>query len=279
MTYQASSFLLIGESDVGKTHYGAQLLRRLNTGNGAMTLDNSDNLEPFVETMDQISRGLAARHTPRRESTLSRWTVVRKRDGRSFDLNWPDYGGEQISSMINERRMPLAWRNKIANAAAWAFMVRPSQVRLPGDAFTRQVRLPAADTEADSVLSPQSRLVEILQMLRFKTSAYSEDWYTPPPLCVLLSCYDELNTDLPPGEYCDNHLPMLASYLGAHWPGASLKFFGISPLGRALSDSDPDKAFAAAGPDKMGFVISEDGELSDDLLAPIDWMLNASQHC
>lgn len=275
MTELATSFLLIGESDVGKTHYGAQLLRRLNSTRGSMTLENSENLEPFVETMDQISRGLSGRHTPRSESTLSQWSILRKSDQARFDLHWPDYGGEQISSMINERRMPLTWRDKITGASAWAFMLRPSRVRLPEDVLTRGTSLASSGADADDALSSQSRLVEILQMLRFKHAAYAEKWSNPPPMCVLLSCYDELNTHLTPIEYCKEYLPLLDAFLAANWSGDDLKIIGVSPLGQPLSDSDPDETYVATGPEKMGYVVDERGERSDDLLTPIDWMLSA----
>lgn len=276
MTESATSFLLIGESDVGKTHFGAQLLRRLNSANGTMALVDSDNLEPFVETMDQISRGLSGRHTPRSESTLSRWTVSRKSDQSRFDLHWPDYGGEQISSMINDRRMPSAWREKIIAASAWAFMVRPSRVRLPEDVLTRGARLPPSESDSRATLSAQSRLVEILQMLRFKYAAYAEEWSNPPPICVLLSCYDELNTALTPAEYCQKHLPLLDAFLATNWADENMRIFGVSPLGQSLSDSDPNETYVATGPEKMGYVVYESGERSADLLEPIDWMLSTA---
>ncbi len=276
MTDRSATFMLIGESDVGKTHYGAQLLRRLNSVNGSMVLENSDNLEPFVEAMDKISRGLAGRHTPRTESTLSRWTISRKSDGAEFDLHWPDYGGEQINSIINERIMPLAWHDKIIGASAWAFMLRPSHIRLPEDVLTRGTSLPSSESDVESILSPQSRLIEILQMLRFKHAAYSENWSNPPPMCVLLSCYDELHTDLDPSEYCKEHLPLLDSFLSTNWNRNNLRFFGVSPLGQPLSDSDPDEKYVDSGPEKMGYIIDENGEQSDNLLLPIDWMLSAS---
>lgn len=273
MTLTTSSFLLIGESDVGKTHYGAQLLRRLNSDSGSMCLKNSPNLTPFLDTMNKLSQGLSGLHTPRSESSESQWSVSRKSDGVDFELNWPDYGGEQISSMIHERRMPAIWRDKILTASAWAFMIRPSNVRLPEDVMTRQVRLPPSKDSQESQLSPQLRLIEILQMLKFKRSAYTEDWSTSPPLCVILSCYDELNTDMNPREYCETHLPLLASFLSSNWSDKYVEYFGVSPLGKSLSESKPDKDFS---PDKMGYVIGEDGIRDQDLLAPIDWMLNAS---
>ena len=47
-------------------------------------------------------------------------------------------------------------------------MVRPSQVPLPEDILTRAVSLPAVDDPANSTLSPQSKLIEVLQMLQYK---------------------------------------------------------------------------------------------------------------
>ena len=276
MTRSAGSFMLIGESDVGKTHYGAQLLRRLNSSNGSMTLENSDNLEPFIETMDHISRGLSGKHTPQSESTMSRWVVSRKCDDAIFELHWPDYGGEQVSSIINDRRMPAIWHEKIIKASAWAFMIRPSRVRLPEDILTRGSCLPKTQDTNDTTLSAQSRLIEILQMLRFKNSAYSESWRCPPPMAVLLSCYDELNTDLSPDEYCSKHLPLLDSYLSTNWEQNKLKFFGVSQLGQPLSDSKPDEQYMEDGAEEMGYVVNDENIKTNDLLLPIDWMLSAS---
>ena len=276
MTDSAATFMLIGESDVGKTHYGAQLLRRLNSPNGSMTLENSDNLEPFIETMNNISKGLSGRHTPQSESTTSRWVVSRNRDKTKFELNWPDYGGEQVSSIINDRRMPSIWHEKIVKATAWAFMIRPSRVSLPEDVLTRGSCLPQTQDSSDTTLSAQSRLIEILQMLRFKNSAYSESSQPPPPMAVLLSCYDELNTGLSPDEYCRKHLPLLDSYLSTNWGQDKLKFFGVSPLGQPLSDSKPNEQYIEDGAEEKGYVVNDEKTSTNDLLLPIDWMLSAA---
>ena len=72
------SLLLLGESDVGKTHYGAQILRRLNVGRGALELVDGANLEPFKTALDKISQGLSAPHTPRAEYSESIWTLRRR---------------------------------------------------------------------------------------------------------------------------------------------------------------------------------------------------------
>ena len=43
------SILLLGESDVGKTHYGAQILRRLNAGPGAFGTCRRGKLETIQD--------------------------------------------------------------------------------------------------------------------------------------------------------------------------------------------------------------------------------------
>ena len=270
------SLLLLGVSDVGKTHYGAQILRRLNAGSGAFELVNGANLKPFKTALDKISQGLSAIHTPRAEYSESIWTLRRRSSGSSMELVWPDYGGEQVSGMIGGKSLPAAWRDKIVEAAGWIFMVRPSQVPLPEDILTRAVSLPAVNEPADSTLSPQSKLIELLQMLQYKKRSYMDHKGMLPPLAVLLSCYDELATEEPPGAYCRTHLPMFDQYLSSNWPRDRLRIFGVSPLGQPLSQIDPDEDYAASGPEKRGFVIDEQGDEKEDLFAPIEWLLSVS---
>ena len=50
--------------------------------------------------------------------------------------------------------------------------------------------------------------------------------------------------------------------------------FAVSPLGQALSTTEPDQAYAAAGPESRGFVVDEEGNRTDDLLTPVQWLLS-----
>ena len=276
MNSAPGALLLIGESDVGKTHYGAQVLRRLNVGHGAFELVTAENITPFTTAMERISQGLSAPHTPRAEYSESTWVLRRRSDGSLLDLIWPDYGGEQISGMIDAKSLPVTWREKLLKAAGWIFMVRPSRVPLPEDVLTREVSIPAGEDAENQQLSPQSKLVELLQMLHYKRQSYLEHEGPPPPLAVLLSCYDELGTEQSPSEYCHTHLPMLYSYLLSNWPQNRLHIFAVSPLGQALSPDQPDMAYVALGPETQGYIVDEKGCLTDDLLAPVEWLLSAA---
>ncbi|MYB26246.1 MAG: hypothetical protein F4X32_01935 [Candidatus Dadabacteria bacterium] len=279
MKHEPVSLLLLGESDVGKTHYGAQILRRLNLGSGAFELVDGANLKPFKDALDKISQGLSAPHTPRTESSESIWTLRQRSDGSNTDIIWPDYGGEQVSGIIDSKSLPADWRDKLVRASGWIFMVRPSQVPLPEDILTRAMSLPAVDNTENPTLSPQSKLIEVLQMLRYKKQSYLEHKGMLPPIAVLLSCYDELTTDKSPGAYCRVHLPMFDQYLSSNWPREYRRIFGVSPLGQPLNHKQPDDDYVASGPEKKGFVIDEQGDRTDDLLAPIEWLLSVSDMC
>ena len=270
------SFLLLGESDVGKTHYGAQILRRLNVGRCAFELVDGTNLMPFKTALEKISQGLSAPHTPRANYSESIWTLRKRTSGSKLDIVWPDYGGEQVSGIVDDKSLPAIWREKIINASGWIFMVRPSQVPIPEDILTRAVSFPAVDEPESSTLSPQSRLIEILQMMQFRRQSFLQHKGPLPPLAVFLTCYDELDTEELPGAYCRAHLPMFGQYLSSNWPKESLRIFGVSPLGQSLSPRRPDEEYAVSGPETQGYVVNEEGEKTDDLLAPLDWLLSVS---
>lgn len=276
MKHEPVSLLLLGESDVGKTHYGAQVLRRLNAGSGAFELVNGANLNPFKDALNKINQGLSAPHTPRAESSESIWTLRLRSNGSNMDIIWPDYGGEQVSGIIDSKSLPAAWRDKLVRASGWIFMVRPSRVPLPEDILTRAMSFPTVDNTENPTLSPQSKLIEILQMLRHKKQSYLDHKGMPPPIAVLLSCYDELNSDKSPGAYCRAHLPMFDQYLSSNWPKEFRRIFGVSPLGQPLNHIKADDDYVASGPEKKGFVIDEQGDRTDDLLAPIEWLLSVS---
>jgi DNA replication protein DnaC len=77
MSGSSASILLLGESGVGKTHYGAQLLKRLMNGNGTLRMDGAAvNLEPFEAAMERLNEGMAADHTPTSTYVESVWPIA-----------------------------------------------------------------------------------------------------------------------------------------------------------------------------------------------------------
>jgi hypothetical protein len=273
MAERGKSILLIGESGVGKTHYGAQLLKRLMKGDGRLHMDGAaTNLEPFEAAMESLNEGMSAGHTATSTYVESVWPIA-DAAGAKAQLVWPDYGGEQIKAMASARRIPSAWRSRVIGAPAWLLLIRLQQTRVSDDIFSRPLtELTATSTENHEVrVSDQARLVELLQMLNYISGAISPYPLAKPKLGVLLTCWDELATEGLPASVLHERLPMLSDYLGSTW--ADPIILGLSALGRPLSPHDRDSEYAARGPETFGYVVTPEGERSSDLTLPITSLL------
>lgn len=273
MGLNGKSIVLIGESGVGKTHYGAQLLKRLMKGDGRLRMDGAaTNLEPFEAAMESLNDGMAAGHTATTTYVDSVWPIA-DTSGVKAELVWPDYGGEQIKSLSSTRRIPSAWRTRLLSAPAWLLLVRLQQTRVSDDIFSRSLSdLKGASSDNREVqVSDQARLVELLQMLIYVRGAICPESLRSPRLCVLLSCWDELGTDDPPVVVLQRRLPLFASFVASTWAEPSV--LGLSALERRLSPKDRDAEYAARGPEKFGYVVLPDGRRSSDLTVPVHRLL------
>lgn len=268
-----NSILLIGESGVGKTHYGAQLLQRLMKGGGQLRMNGAaTNLEPFEAALEALNEGRAADHTATSTYVDSVWPVA-DRAGLQAKLVWPDYGGEQIKTMIASRRVPNAWLERIRTARAWLLLVRLQQTRVGDDIFSRPlIELHGKSVENREVqVSDQARLIELLQMLRFVGAVTERPLYRPR-LGVLLTCWDELGFDGTPAAALESRLPMLAAFIRSNWCAPVV--LGLSALGRPLNPNEPDAEYVRRGPEEFGYVVRADGSHSPDLTIPVEQLLD-----
>ena len=273
MSSSDNSILLIGESDVGKTHYGAQLLKRLMKRDGQLRMNGAaTNIEPFEAVMDCLDEGRAAGHTATSTYIDSVWPIV-DAQGRSAELIWPDYGGEQIKTISDTRRVPAAWQSRVVSAPAWLLLIRLQKTRITADIFSRPLHdLPGTNTENHDVqISDQARLIELLQILLYIRGTVSPKPLASPRLCVLLSCWDELGVEEAPPELLKSRLPMLSSFIHSTWAKPSV--LGLSALGQALSPRDPNDEYSIRGPEQFGYVVLPDGQHSPDLTLPIQYLL------
>jgi Double-GTPase 1 len=269
-----SSLLLLGESDSGKTHFGAQLLRRLSLSAGVLQMDGAaTNLQPFESALGALAEGRAAQHTPGTVYVESLWPV-KTGTGRQAMLVWPDYGGEQIKKIITDRRFTAIWRDRVIAADSWALMIRLRMTHLADDVFTKPLAgLPQKHAEQRSEIKPsdQARLLELLQMLRhLKTGSGATGI---PNLTILLSCWDEMAAGATPEELFKSRLPMFSSFVTTCWPG--YKLYGLSALGRPLRKDVVDEEYVAQGPEAFGYVVTRDGARSADLTLPISEIIES----
>ena len=96
----SATILLLGEYNVGKSHFGGQLLGRLNREEGALRMVGAPStLAPFDAVLSRLNDGRAAPHTSAASYSEAKWPIA-DRTGRMIDLVWPEYGGEQVSEIL-----------------------------------------------------------------------------------------------------------------------------------------------------------------------------------
>ncbi|WP_315751865.1 MULTISPECIES: hypothetical protein [unclassified Bradyrhizobium] len=273
MTERHNSILLLGESGVGKTHYGAQLLNRLMNVEGVLRMEGqSTNLLPFQSAMNSLQEGRAADHTATSTYSESVWPII-DGTGRRADLVWPDYGGEQIRRMIETRRIPNAWRERITTSPAWLMLVRLQALRIGDDIFSRPLASlrSSSAVAAEGQVSDQARMIELLQMLLF-VGSMGDRPLERPRLAVLLTCWDELGFEGAPEAVLKERLPLFWTFIRSSWRAPTV--LGVSALERPLSPNERDLDYVAKGPESFGYVVCADGSRSPDLTLPIQLLLD-----
>lgn len=295
-----SSLLIIGGTKAGKTHYGGQLLRRLETRKYPLRIVGApSDLTPFQEVLDRLAQGRSAPHSPRGFYRESIWQVRRADDNAPAELVWPDYAGEQIEDIVKKRQVSEPWVQRIRASSGWLFFVRLSTTAVLEDILDRPRGLErmksGADTEEakqepsqDAVppealqplqaaqlpklaLTNQAGLVELLQALLFIKQAGSVNQLREPPLVVVLSCWDEIaNSDsAKPAHVLNSRLPLLSQFIDATWRPGRVQILGLSALGKALKDDVTDEAFMDSGPERQGWCVTQDGKRLEDLTLPV----------
>lgn len=269
------TILLVGESNVGKTHYGAQFLKRLMVRGSALKMSGAPtNLEAFTTALSCLTEGKSTDHTPASTYVESIWPIVDEA-GRYADLVWPDYGGEQVRNLVTQRRIPADWRERVLEATDWVLIIRLHSLRSEDDLFSRPLQSFTAvgsQEESDAYeLSDQARTVELIQMLLYMAQFHLDRPLGKPRLTILLSCWDELETTELPADLLASRLPMLWSFVRSNWTSPTV--IGLSALERTLSKTDADREYAIRGPEEFGYVVLPNGEKNTDITLPIQRLM------
>jgi hypothetical protein len=269
------TILLVGESNVGKTHYGAQFLKRLMVKTCALKMSGAPtNVDAFTTALSCLTEGKSTDHTPANTYVESVWPITDEA-GRYAELVWPDYGGEQVRNLVMQRRIPAAWRERVLEATDWVVLIRLHSVRFEDDLFSRPLQsFAAAEPNGEAAayeLSDQARTVELFQMLLYLAQLHLDQPLRKPRLTILLSCWDELDTTERPAALLASRLPMLWSFVRSNWTSPTV--IGLSALERALSKTDVDQEYAIRGPEDFGYVVLPSGEKSTDITLPIQHLM------
>lgn len=276
-----SELIVLGGPDSGKTHYAAQLYGRLQRRPGALRLRHEagtpPDLSPLNDVLVCLENGRSAGHTP-----TGTWAEVHlplvDGAGRATDLRWPDYGGEQVRAVAESRAVTPPWRDRLVAASGWLLFIRPTAETAYPDALDKLTKRSTAEAApgARSIgWDASARLTELLQILLHVAGVGTSSRVSSPRLAVMLSCYDEVQSDAEaPREFLDGRFPLLSSFIESTWHQGSLSIWGLSSLGKALAKDGADDDFIDEGPEQQGWVIPPEGSRREaDLSLPLAWLL------
>lgn len=281
--------LVIGGPKAGKTHYGAQLLSRLQYAKQSLLqidpLNPVKDSSPLREALDSIEEGRAAKHTM--VDKYGEMGLDMLADGRRFSLLWPDYGGEQIKHILESHAVTPEWSKRLRAPNDWILFLRLDSLNASppiADIIARiQPREDGSEPATRASNSPwenwdeNAKYVELLQILAHAAGLSILQPITTHRLLVMLSCWDKLTEEerkALPIEVLRKRLPMVAEFVEATWASPGLSVWGLSSLGKDLNAEEPDEEFCAKGPENAGYVIDPQGNRMSDLTAPIHYLLS-----
>lgn len=273
------NILVIGMSKTGKTHFGGQLYGRLKTGENAYTLkETPDELSLFQNILDKLNEGFEGKHTDSKLHETIKLQII-SQGGNEIDLIYPDYGGEQLRGIIEQRKVNSTWQGQIADSTHWFLFVRLDLIENIVDVttkFYRQIEeeksVQSKDVNITDLPSESSAFyIELLQAFLFMKGLVPQS-INKPRLTILLSCWDKLGypEKTVPAIVLSEKMPLFYQFVKSTWEQENLAVIGLSSLSRDLNSKTPDMDFAVDGPENFGYFIDETGENEPDITHLLD---------
>ena len=268
-----NNVLIIGGPNAGKTHFGGQLYGRLNSRlfNYKIAPNNRPaDLTIFQEVINKLSEGKRAGHT---EASANRniELMIEDERGNKIVFAFPDYAGEQVNFIVDNRRINAIWKKYIDESNSWMLFVRLDEVNSIEDIVNKGI--PSADeikkrnaTPPPIKVSDSAHFIELLQMLLYTKGIPTLNKVSKPNLTVVLSCWDILNLadNILPVEVLKVRLPLLYCFLKNIWTDNSLSVIGLSSTEKTLTD-EADEEYMDKTPINFGYIINAKGEKQKDL--------------
>jgi hypothetical protein len=261
--------LIIGKPHSSKTVFIAQFYSRLQKRKSKLSLYKSVNdLSPITLAREALAKGEEPQATPTNRS-VNLILPIQFGD-QQIDLLCPDYGGEQINNIITLREVDKKWMGAITDSDNWIFFIRLSSINKPLDISNITVteehtQASKENTEVVYSISDQSALIELLQILLHCKEYDFHFKNSKVVLTVVLTCWDELETEGKPKQVLQDNLPLLLSFIEANWETDKLRIIGLSAQGFPLDNEANKEKYQIEGPENFGYLVKEDGQKINDI--------------
>lgn len=272
-----NNVLIIGGPNTGKTHFGGQLYARLDSRQFEFKIDPQNrpsDITIFEDVIKSLFEGRRAAHT---EAGANRSIELKVTNEKNQEIlfTFPDYAGEQINSIVENRKVNKTWKAYINKSTSWILFIRLDELTPVEDLINKGIPSPEEiqnrKTQTPPVkTSDAAFFIELLQILIYIKGLSTLNKIDKPNLTVLLSCWDEINKpkNTIPSKLLKKRLPMLFDFLKNNWKESSLSILGLSSTEKALTD-EPDDEYIDQTPIKFGYIITKAGKRENDLTISI----------
>lgn len=261
--------LIIGKPHSSKTVFIAQFYSRLQKRKSKLSLYKSvDDLTPITAAREALAKGEEPETTPTNRNVNLLLPIQFGEE--QIDLICPDYGGEQINSILSTREVDKRWIEAIKESNNWIFFIRLNNISKQLDISNITVTPEYTegskeDTGVAYSISDQSSLIELLQIILHSKEHDYHFKNSKVKLTVVLTCWDELETEKKPKQVLQKALPLLLSFIESNWQEEKLKIIGLSAQGFPLNSKENKEKYQIEGSENFGFIIKEDGQKIDDI--------------
>ena len=286
----ASSIILVGAPDSGKTNYLARFWEAVRSGHGFLRATQLPDSIVYVE--DALGHLLAGQFAPRSDTNLDGSTAscsitVSERE-RSADapteIFVPDVSGELWAESVETCELPAAWMDRLRSAVGALLFVRvgSDQNVDPPDWVTarRLLKLdlgPGKPTNEDKAqISTAVQLCELIRFLEFALGTNTD--VASPRVAILVTAWDRLDPRTAkkgPRAFLAGEYPLVGGRID-DVSRLDISVFGVSVVGGDFDDDGFKARFLKGRLQEFGYVVREQlGEFREepDLTIPVSWVL------
>jgi hypothetical protein len=263
-----ASILLVGKPHSTKTTFITQLIARIESGKSVISLYKPiEDLTSIIDASKAIAKGeeVAATST---EKNLT-LTLPLHYNNENVDLSCPDYGGEQINKIIQDREVDAKWGKSIKQTNNWIFFIRPTSLSSYFDLSNKTLdsgELKNSEAPGEEYeISDQSSFIELLQFFLNVKGHDAHAIIKDIKLSIVLTCWDELDSPGNPKSVLKKNLPLLLEFIEANWAESHFQVLGLSAQGFSLKEQENRDKYLENGSENFGYLISSDGNQIDDL--------------
>ncbi len=273
-----NSILLIGKPHSSKTVFLTQFYSRLQKKQSTLSLYKPvEDLSPIASAREALANGDEPQTTPAEKSVkfllpiqIGEWKV---------DLRCPEYGGEQVNAIVENRELNKDWEKSIEESNNWVLFIRLNSINGALDisdiTYSEQHQQKDGPSQAETLyeISDQSFFIELLQLLLHSKKIDSHLVFQQLKLTVVLTCWDELKSEEKPLDLLRKRLPLLLTFIESNWGAAFLNVIGLSAQGFPLNTMENKEKYQIDGPEKFGYLVFPDGKQTADITLLIEQSL------